>query len=123
MKLIAADDSRLVRGIVAKTVALAGYEAVHAANGKEALNALETYGREIRLVLLDWNMPELSGIDVLKNMRADDRYKNIPVLMVSTESEEDKIREAIRAGAQGYLTKPFTPDQLIGAIHQVIGNH
>ena len=123
MKLIAADDSRMIRGIVERTVALAGYEAILAANGKEALSALATYGREIRLVLLDWNMPELNGIDVLKNMRLDDRYKNIPVLMVSTESEEDKIKEAIGAGAQGYLTKPFTPDQLIGAIHQVMGNH
>lgn len=122
MKIITADDSRLVRGIVEKAVARAGYEAVPAANGREAMDMLETYDRDIRLVLLDWNMPELNGIDVLKNMRADHRFKSIPVLMVSTESEEDKIQEAIGAGAQGYLTKPFTPDQLIGAIRQVMGD-
>lgn len=122
MKLIAADDSRLVRGIIEKTVASIGYEAIHAANGKEALNILEIDGQDIKLVLLDWNMPVLNGIDVIKNMRGDDRFKNIPVLMVSTESEDAKIQEAINAGAQGYLAKPFTPEQLIEAIHHVLEN-
>lgn len=120
MKLIAADDSRLVRGIVAKAVATIGYEVVHAGNGKEALDMLEAHGQDINLVLLDWNMPILNGIDVIKAMREDDRYKNIPVLMVSTESENERIQEALTAGAQGYLTKPFTADQLVGAINDVM---
>jgi two-component system, chemotaxis family, chemotaxis protein CheY len=121
MKLIIADDSRLVRGIVEKAVASIGFKAVHAANGKEALNILEADNKDINLVLLDWNMPVLNGIDVIKNMRGDDRFKKIPVLMVSTESEDGRIQEAISAGAQGYLTKPFTQDQLINAIHHVLG--
>ncbi|PKN19041.1 MAG: response regulator [Deltaproteobacteria bacterium HGW-Deltaproteobacteria-6] len=121
MKLIVADDSRLVRGIVVKAVASIGFEAVPAANGREALNILEAGDENINLVLLDWNMPVMNGIDVIKSMRADDRFKKIPVLMVSTESEDDRINEAISAGAQNYLTKPFTADQLIDAIHQVLG--
>ena len=123
MKLIVADDSRLIRGIIEKTATSIGFEVLQAANGKDALNHLEAGGKEINLVLLDWNMPMMNGIDVLKNMRADDRFKEIPVLMVSTESEDDKIKEAIDAGAHGYLTKPFNAEKLTDAIHQVLGNH
>lgn len=120
MKLIVADDSRLVRGIVSKVVESMGYEAVPAANGKEAMNILEAGSEDISLVLLDWNMPVLNGIDVIKKMRSDHRFEKIPVLMVSTESEDDRIQEAISAGAQGYLTKPFTPEQLTEAILHVL---
>mgnify|MGYP004703775039 CR=1 FL=1 len=120
MKLIAADDSRLVRGIIEKTVASIGYQTMPADNGREALNILETDGQDIKLVLLDWNMPVLNGIDVIKSMRGDERFKSIPVLMVSTETEDDKIKEALSAGAQGYLAKPFTPNQLIEAIRRVL---
>lgn len=122
MKMIVADDSRLIRGIIEKTATAMGFEVLHAANGADALTLLESGGKEINLVLLDWNMPMMNGIDVLKNMRADDRFQGIPVLMVSTESEEDKIKEAIDAGAHGYLTKPFNADKLTNAIHQVLGN-
>ena len=121
MKLIVADDSRLIRGIIEKTATAIGFEVLQAANGKDALNHLEAGGKEINLVLLDWNMPMMNGIDVLKNMRADDRFKEIPVLMVSTESEDDKIKEAIDDGAHGYLTKPFNAEKLTDAIHQVLG--
>ncbi len=120
MKLIVADDSRMVRGIVARVIDAMGYEAIQAANGREALMALETDGKDVKLVLLDWNMPILNGLDVIKKMRSDDRFKKIPVLMVSTESEEERIKEALTAGAQGYVTKPFTPDQLEEAIRRVL---
>lgn len=120
MKLIVADDSRLIRGIIEKTVASIGFDAVQAGNGKEALDMLEADGKDINLVLLDWNMPLMNGIDVIKSMRKDDRFKKIPVLMISTESEDDRIQEAISAGAQGYLTKPFTGDKLIDAIKHIL---
>lgn len=122
MKAIVADDSRLIRGIIEKTAESIGFEAVQAGNGEEAMNILEADGQEINLVLLDWNMPVLNGIDVIKKMRGDDRFKMIPVLMISTESEEDRIKEAMNAGAQGYLTKPFTADKLLDAIRHVLGN-
>ncbi len=123
MKAIVADDSRLIRGIIEKTTASIGFEAVQAGNGQEAMNILEANAGEINLVLLDWNMPMLSGLDVIKKMRRDDRFKKIPVLMISTESEDDRIQEALSAGAQGYLTKPFTPEKLLDAIHHVLDNH
>jgi two-component system, chemotaxis family, chemotaxis protein CheY len=121
MKLIVADDSRLIRGIIGKAATSIGFEVIQAANGKEALDLLEANGKDINLVLLDWNMPMMNGIDVLRNMRSDDRFKKIPVMMISTESEDDKIKEAIDAGAHGYLTKPFTADKLTDAIHKVLG--
>jgi two-component system, chemotaxis family, chemotaxis protein CheY len=122
MKAIVADDSRLIRGIIEKTAVSIGFEAVQAGNGEEAMNILEADGQDIHLVLLDWNMPVLNGIEVIKKMRGDDRFKRIPVLMISTESEEDRIKEAMNAGAQGYLTKPFTADKLLDAIRHVMGN-
>lgn len=121
MKLIVADDSRLIRGIIDKAATSIGFEVIHAANGKDALSFLEQNGKDINLVLLDWNMPVLNGIDVLRNMRDDDRFKEIPVLMISTESEDDRIKEAMNAGANGYLPKPFTADKLTDAIRQVLG--
>ena len=120
MKLLVADDSRLIRGIIDKSVTSIGFEAIQVENGKDAWNLLNTKGEDINMVLLDWNMPFLNGIDVLRNMRSDDRFNHIPVLMISTESEDDRIREALTIGAQGYLPKPFTSEKLIGAIHTVL---
>ncbi|MBN1381913.1 MAG: response regulator [Deltaproteobacteria bacterium] len=122
MKLIVADDSRLIRGIIDKAVASIGFKAIQADNGKEALSLLNANKKDVSLVLLDWNMPFLNGIDVLKNMRSDERLKDIPVLMISTESEDNRIKEALNIGAQGYLTKPFTPEKLIEAIELILNS-
>jgi two-component system chemotaxis response regulator CheY len=120
MKLIVADDSRLIRGIIEKAVASIGFEAIHAVNGREALEHLEAHEKDVCLVLLDWNMPLKSGIEVLKFMRSDDRFKKIPAVMISTESEDERIQEALNIGAQCYLTKPFTAEKLIETIHLVL---
>jgi two-component system chemotaxis response regulator CheY len=120
MKVIVADDSRVVRSIIDKTVRSIGCEAIHASNGQEVLDLLEVRGKEIEFILLDWNMPVMNGIDVLKSMQDDGHYQTIPVVMISTESEDDKIMQALNAGAQGYLAKPFTPDKLISTIHHVL---
>jgi len=120
MKVIVADDSRLVRGLIERAAVSMGFEVVHATNGREALDLLEANVQDVNLMILDWNMPVLNGIDVIKSMRGDDRFPKIPVLMVSTEAEDGRIQAVISAGAQGYLTKPFTADQLIDAIHSVL---
>lgn len=119
MKVIVADDSRMIRNIIDKTISSIGCEAIHATNGKEVLDLLGTKGDEIDLILLDWNMPVLNGIDVLKSMQNNGHYRNIPVLMISTESEEEKITQVINAGAWGYLPKPFTPEKLINTIRHM----
>ena len=117
-----AEDDLTSRTILKAMLSRWGFEPVPVNDGHAAWAMLRQPDAP-RLVILDWNMPLVSGIDVIRKMRGDDRFKKIPVLMISTESEEDRIQEAIRAGAQGYLTKPFTADQLTDAIHQVLEKH
>jgi two-component system chemotaxis response regulator CheY len=120
MKVIIADDSRMIRNIIDKTISTIGCEAIHATNGREVLDLLGTRGEEVELILLDWNMPVLNGLDVLKSMQNNGQYQKIPVLMISTESEEDRIAQIMNAGAWGYLSKPFTPERLINTIRHTL---
>jgi two-component system chemotaxis response regulator CheY len=120
MKMIIADDSRVMRSIIERVIRAMGYESLHASNGQEVLELLEKNGKEIGLVLLDWNMPVLDGFEVLKSMQAHSTYGNIPVLMVSTESEDGKAAQAVDAGARGYLPKPFTSDDLTAMIQKTL---
>lgn len=120
MKVIVADDSRMIRNIIDKTISTIGCEAIHATNGREVLDLLGTRSEEVEMILLDWNMPVLNGLDVLKSMQNNGHYRNIPVLMISTESEEERIAQIMNAGAWGYLSKPFTPERLITTIRHTL---
>ena len=120
MKIIVADDSAVIRKIIEKSVESLGYEALHAGNGQMALELLEKSSEDVALVILDWNMPVVNGFEVLKSMKEDSRFGNIPVLMVSTESEEAKIGQVSEAGANGYLSKPFKAEELIAVIQNTI---
>jgi two-component system chemotaxis response regulator CheY len=120
MKVIVADDSRMIRNIIDKTISTIGCEAIHATNGREVLDLLGTRSEEVEMILLDWNMPVLNGLDVLKSMQNNGQYRNIPVLMISTESEEERIAQIMNAGAWGYLSKPFTPERLITTIRHTL---
>jgi len=118
MKILVTDDSMVMRKIIVNVVESLGHVAIHAANGHQMLDVLAESGTEIGLVLLDWNMPGLTGIEALKIMKGTHAYDHVPVFMVSTESEDGKINEAIAAGATGYLAKPFTADELAAKIEQ-----
>jgi two-component system, chemotaxis family, chemotaxis protein CheY len=120
MKVIVADDSRVMRSIIDKSIKSLGLESLHAGNGHEVLEILKAHGKEIALILLDWNMPVMNGLEVLESMKANNLFQNIPVLMVSTESEDAKMDLAFKAGARGYLSKPFTPDRLSQLIRDTI---
>jgi len=120
MKVIIADDSRVMRNIIQKAISPIGLEVIHASNGQEVLDSLETYRQDIGLILLDWNMPVMNGLEVLESIKANNLHKDIPVLMVSTESEDDKMEKAFRAGAKGYLSKPFTPEKLLDLVRNTI---
>lgn len=116
MKALVVDDSMTIRRIVVKALGLAGItETTEAADGTEAISALEADNFD--LVLLDWNMPKMSGIDALKAMRA--KGDRTPVIMVTTEAEKSRVIEAIKSGANDYLIKPFTPDQLAAKVKSV----
>ena len=116
MKIIIADDSRVMRNIIENAVKSLGLATLHAGNGQEVLDFLEREGNEIGLILLDWNMPVMNGLEVLETIKKNNVYTHIPVLIVSTESEDDKMSKAFAAGAKGYISKPFTPERLLNLV-------
>lgn len=122
MKIMIADDSRVMRNIIARTVTSLGYDTIDAENGKEVIGILQKGKEEIGLILLDWNMPELTGYEVLKAMQENSDYRKIPVLIVSTDSENDKTAMALDAGASGYLPKPFTSEELAAKIQKTLAS-
>ena len=123
MKLLVVDDSSIIRKIIKATADVLEMETEEAQDGIEALEKLAVYYKDIDLVLLDWNMPEMSGYDVLVEIKNSDKYKHIPVMMVTTEGQKSNIVAAVRAGADNYLTKPFTVEELESKILECIGEN
>ena len=121
MKLLAVDDSSVIRKIIKAVADVLKIETKEARDGIEALEILSADYKEIDLVLLDWNMPEMSGYEVLVEIKGNDKYKDIPVMMVTTEGQKSSIVAAVRAGANNYLTKPFTVEELESKILECIG--
>ncbi len=107
MKVLLVDDSHIMRRIMSNALKTIGVEeTVEAANGQEAINCVSS-DPSIGLVLMDWNMPQMTGIEALKHIRASG--SKVPIVMVTTEAEKSKVLEAIKAGANDYLAKPFSP--------------
>jgi two-component system chemotaxis response regulator CheY len=121
MRVLVVDDSSIIRRVVEQILEVLGHESVPAADGADALETLRTTDG-IQLILLDWNMPEMSGIEFLRTVKADPDLEEIPVIMLTTESERRKMIEAIEAGAKHYLTKPFQPETLATKILQCVGS-
>ena len=108
-KAMVVDDSRAIRMILAATLKDLGYEVCQAANGKEALSVVEQAG-ELSLILVDWNMPEMNGLEFVQHLRADTRFSSVPLMMVTTEAEMNQVVRALEAGANEYVMKPFTKE-------------
>ncbi len=107
MKILVVDDFSTMRRIVRNLLKELGFANVHEAeDGVDALNKLRGGGFDF--VLSDWNMPNMTGIDLLKNIRKEPTLKHLPVLMVTAEAKRENIIEAAQAGASGYVVKPFT---------------
>ena len=121
-KAMVIDDSRSIRMILGKMLTELGYQVAQAANGKEALTAVEQDAELFSLILVDWNMPEMNGLEFVKNFRANDRFSSVPLVMVTTETELSQVEHALAAGANEYVMKPFTKEvisdklRMIGAI-------
>jgi len=111
----------LMRRIVASAAAVVGAESVGAADGAVALAALEADPEGFCLVTLDWNMPIMDGITFLKTVRADPRWKDLPVLMLTTEGSNESVIAALKAGATSYLTKPFAQADLQSKMMDCMG--
>lgn len=110
MKILVVDDSSTMRRIILNTLKQIGQEdVVQAGDGVEGLAALAE-NPDIKLVLTDWNMPNMNGMDFLQKVRTD--KKDLPVIMITTEAEKTNVVMAIKAGANNYIVKPFTPEVL-----------
>lgn len=121
MKIMSVDDSPTIRSTVISIVEVLGIEVVEAEDGKQALEALREHGKSIDLILLDWEMPVMNGYEFLETAKQENAYKDIPIIMLTSVSQKDKMIEAIRAGAKQYITKPFTSEELLTKIVQTIG--
>jgi len=116
------DDSGAMRKIIKKTIKISGFDVENfyeAENGKEALEVLKD--KWVDIVLTDIHMPEMDGISLLKNIREDDVLKGLPIIVISTEGRKKKVQEALNFGANGYVKKPFKPEEIKNILLQVLG--
>ena len=121
MKILVVDDSAVMRRIVASAAALLGADCAGAGDGAQAVAQLEADPAGFQLICLDWNMPVMGGLEFLQVLRKDPRWKEIPVLMITTEGSRDSIIAALKAGATGYLTKPFNQQDLQSKMIDCLG--
>ncbi len=120
LKFLVVDDSLTMRRIVANSLKNLGYENfVEAVDGSDALNKLAA-DSTINFIITDWNMPGLSGLDLLKAIRSNEKLKKLPVLMVTTRGVKEDIVDAMTAGVNNYVIKPFTPQVLKEKINQIL---
>ena len=106
------DDSRTIRMILRRVLEEIGYEVCDASNGREALQVMDEKKSAVKLVLADWNMPEMNGLDLVKELRRNPDWASLKVVMVTTEAELSHMTSALAAGANEYVMKPFTKDIL-----------
>jgi two-component system chemotaxis response regulator CheY len=112
-KALVVDDSRTIRRILGGILAELGFEICQAENGREALGVLDrerAAGVPVSLTLVDWNMPEMNGLEFVQGLRADSRNADVIAIMVTTETQIDQMVAALEAGANEYVMKPFTKD-------------
>lgn len=125
MRALIIDDSRAMRSILRRIVTSLSFETAEAGHGQEALDQLEA-GLDPDLCLIDWNMPVMDGYTFITRVRANPAWRNITLMMVTTESEQGQIVKALAAGAHEYVIKPFTPDaiaeklQLLGLVDKEV---
>lgn len=116
--IMTVDDSASIRQMVSFTLAQAGYAVVEAVDGSDALAKLNQ--APVQMVTTDLNMPNMDGIELIRTLRADASHKFVPIIMLTTESQESRKQEGKAAGATGWIVKPFRPDQLLAVIGKVL---
>ncbi len=117
--IMTVDDSASVRQMVSFTLKGAGYSVVEAVDGSDALSKIN--GQKVEMVITDLNMPNLDGIGLIRKIRSETAYRFIPIVMLTTESQESKKQEGKSAGATGWIVKPFKPEQLLAVVRKVLG--
>lgn len=126
-KFLLVDDFMIMRNLAKKMLADNGYtNVVVATNGKEAFKVMEDcleQNEPIEVVISDWNMPVMSGLELLKACRANSHYKNVPFIMVTAESEQSQILEAVKSGVSEYVVKPFNAVTFIKKLENAYSKH
>ena len=116
--VLVVDDSSSLRALVRLALTRAGYTVIEGADGKEALTRLDQAGK-VHLIISDVNMPNMDGITFLRQVKLHPRHKFIPVIMLTTETEQATMQQAKAAGARAWLVKPFHPPALLDAVSQL----
>lgn len=119
-QILIVDDMLTMRKLVKKACSGIGFKNfTEAADGAEAYQKLQENPQAIQLIISDWNMPKCTGLDFLKRVRADSRYKDLPFVLLTAEAEMHQVKTAVEAGVSNYIVKPFTPDGLKTKLEQV----
>lgn len=118
-RALTVDDSRTMREMVSFTLKSAGFDVMEAEDGKDALSKLG--GAKLDVIITDLNMPNMNGFELIRALRADPNYKSTPILMLTTEGDEQKKTEGKSAGATGWIVKPFNPEKLVQVVNKVCG--
>jgi len=115
-RALTVDDSKTMRDMVSFTLKGAGFEVLEAEDGKAALDILSG---PLDVIITDLNMPNMNGFELIRNLRAKPEYRAVPILMLTTESDDAKKSEGKAAGATGWIVKPFNPEKLIQVVNKV----
>lgn len=121
MKILVVDDSSTMRRIIKNTLNRLGYtDLLEGENGVQAWEQM-TGNSDINVLITDWNMPEMNGLELVKKVRAEKKYEDIPIIMVTTEGGKAEVITALKAGVNNYIVKPFTPQVLKEKLEAVLG--
>lgn len=116
--ILIVDDSASVRQVVGISLRNAGYDVIEGVDGKDALTKLT--GQKVHLIISDVNMPNMDGISLVKAVKQLPAYKFTPIVMLTTESQDEKKRQGQEAGAKAWVVKPFKPEQLLGVVQKLV---
>lgn len=120
-KMLTVDDSPSVRKLVKFTLKAKGFQVSSASDGEEALDLIKQ--EDFDAIILDINMPRMNGLEFLKHIKENDQYASIPVIMLTTEGQDDDKDKAVSLGATAYMVKPFKPTQLLTLIEKIVPNN
>jgi len=121
VKLLVVDDSSTMRRIIKNTLARLGYnDVLEAEHGLDAWQEMQK-NSDIEMLITDWNMPEMNGLELVKKVRAESKYQDMPIIMVTTEGGKAEVITALKAGVNNYIVKPFTPQVLKEKLEDVLG--
>jgi two-component system chemotaxis response regulator CheY len=121
LKILVVDDSSTMRRIIKNTLVRLNFkDLLEAENGAQAWEVL-TQSVDVGVLITDWNMPEMNGLELVKKVRAEKKYVDLPIIMVTTEGGKTEVITALKAGVNNYIVKPFTPEVLKEKLEAVLG--